>query len=128
MKILVTTASKHGATAQIGTAIADHLTSAGHEADVREPDAVRDLDGIDAVVLGSAVYAGHWLKSARGFVTRLSPELARRPVWLFSSGPVGDPPKPAEDAVDVAAAVADTGAREHRVFAGRVDKDQLGFG
>jgi menaquinone-dependent protoporphyrinogen oxidase len=79
-------------------------------------------------VLGSAVYAGHWLKSARGFVTRLSPELAGRPVWLFSSGPVGDPPKPAEDAVDVAAAVADTGAREHRVLSGRVDKDQLGFG
>jgi hypothetical protein len=43
VKILVTTASKHGATAQIGTAIAEHLTAAGHEVDVREPDAVRDL-------------------------------------------------------------------------------------
>jgi menaquinone-dependent protoporphyrinogen oxidase len=46
---------------------------------------------------------------------------------MFSSGPVGDPPKPSEDPVDVAALVAATGAREHRVFAGHVNKDQLGF-
>jgi menaquinone-dependent protoporphyrinogen oxidase len=26
---------------------------------------VREVDGYDAVVLGSAVYAGHWLKPAR---------------------------------------------------------------
>jgi len=128
VKILVTAASKHGATAEIAGAIAEHLTAAGHDVDIREPDGVRDLDDVDAVVLGSAVYAGHWLKAARELVTRLGPELAGRPVWMFSSGPVGDPPKPAGDAVDVAAALAATGAREHRVFSGHVDKHQLAFG
>jgi len=128
MRILVTTASKHGATAQIGAAIATHLTSCGHDVDVKDPEAVRDLDGVDVVVLGSAVYVGHWLKSARDLVDRLGPQLADRPVWLFPSGPVGNPPKPLEDAVDVAGAVATTGAVEHRVFAGVVDRTQLSFG
>jgi menaquinone-dependent protoporphyrinogen IX oxidase len=58
---------------------------------------VREVDGYDAVVLGSAVYAGHWLKPAREPVGRLGTFLADRPVWLFSSGPVGDPPKPEGD-------------------------------
>ena len=39
-------------------------------------------------------------------------------MWLFSSGLVGDPPKPEEDPVDVAELVAASAAREHRVFAG----------
>lgn len=125
MKVLISTASKHGATAQIGEAIANSLSSAGHDVITREPSAVHDLDGVDAVVLGSAVYAGHWLKPALELIDRIGPQLAERPVWLFSSGPVGKPPKPEEDAVDVAVAVATTGAVEHRVFAGQVDKSQL---
>ena len=125
MKILVCTASKHGATAQIGEAIATRLSSVGHDVITRDPAAVRDLDGVDAVVLGSAVYAGHWLKPARELIERMGTQLAERPVWLFSSGPVGNPPKPEEDAVDVAGAVARTGAVEHRVFAGLVDTAQL---
>ena len=80
---------------------------------------------MDAVVLGSAVYAGHWLKPARELIDRMGPQLAERPMWLFSSGPVGNPPKPEENAVDVAGVVATTGAVEHHVFAGLVDKAQL---
>ena len=48
-------------------------------------------------------------------------------MWLFSSGPVGDPPKPEEDPVDVAGILAATKARDHRVFAGRIVKRQLRF-
>jgi menaquinone-dependent protoporphyrinogen oxidase len=127
IRVLVTAASRHGATAEIAGVIAEQLAAAGHDVDVQEPDSVHDLDSVDAVVLGSAVYLGHWLKPARELVTRLGPDLARRPVWMFSSGPVGDPPKPSDDPVDAAAAVAATGAREHRVFAGHVNRDQLGL-
>jgi menaquinone-dependent protoporphyrinogen oxidase len=49
-------------------------------------------------------------------------------VWLFSSGPIGDPPKPAEDPVDAAGLVHACGAREHRVFAGRLERHRLGWG
>jgi menaquinone-dependent protoporphyrinogen oxidase len=128
MKILVAAASKHGSTAEIADAIAHQLAAAGHDVDVREPELVRALDGVEAVVLGSAVYAGHWLKEAREFSMRLAPDLATRPVWLFSSGPIGNPASPAEDSVDAAVALETTGAREHRTFAGRIDKDRLSFG
>ena len=47
--------------------------------------------------------------------------------WLFSSGPVGDPPKPEEDPVDVADLLAATAAREHRIFAGKLVRKQLSF-
>jgi len=128
MKILVAAASKHGSTAEIADAIAHQLAAAGHEVDVREPELVRALDGVEVVVLGSAVYAGHWLKEAREFSTRLAPDLATRPVWLFSSGPIGNPATPAEESVDAAVALEATGAREHRTFAGRIDKEKLSFG
>jgi menaquinone-dependent protoporphyrinogen oxidase len=50
-----------------------------------------------------------------------------RPVWLFSSGPIGDPPKPDEQPVDIGAVVVATHAREHRLFSGALSRDRLGF-
>jgi hypothetical protein len=38
--------------------------------------------------LGSAVYLGRWLPSARWVARRFEAQLRERPVWLFSSGPV----------------------------------------
>jgi menaquinone-dependent protoporphyrinogen oxidase len=128
MKALITTASKHGSTAEIGAAIAETLLEHGIETDVVGPEAVSSLQGYDMAVLGSAVYAGHWLKSMRELAERLAEELVARPVWLFSSGPIGDPPKPDEDPVDVAAVKETTGARGHAVFAGKIDRSRLGFG
>jgi menaquinone-dependent protoporphyrinogen oxidase len=127
MRVLVTAATKYGATTEIAAAIAEVLGDHGLEATVFPPDQVEEVDGYDAVVVGSAVYAGHWLKPARELVDRLGSELAKRPVWLFSSGPVGDPPKPEEDPVDVADLLATTRAREHRIFAGKLVRKQLTF-
>ena len=127
MRVLVATASKYGATAEIGKTIAEVLGERGLEPTVLPPEQVDGVDGYDAAVLGSAVYAGHWLKPARELVERHAGGLAGRPVWLFSSGPVGDPPKPEEDPVDVADLVALTDARDHRVFAGKLVRRQLSF-
>ncbi len=128
MKVLVAAASKHGATSGIAEAIGRALTSAGLDVIVRPPDEVSSLEGYDAVVLGSAVYMGAWLEPARKLVDRQRDALAARPVWLFSSGPVGDPPRPAADtAVDVSEIQEKTGARGHRLFPGRLSKRELGF-
>ena len=127
MRVRVAAASKYGATAEIAAAIAEVLDKHGLEATVLSPEQVKEVDGYDAVVVGSAVYAGHWLKPARELIEGHAGALAGRPVWLFSSGPVGDPPKPEEDPVDVADLLATTGAREHRIFAGKLVRKQLSF-
>ena len=92
MKVLVTVASKHGATAEIGQAIAATLTEEGHQAEFLAPIHVHDISMYDAVILGSGVYAGHWIASAKEFADHHADALRQRPVWLFSSGPLGDPP------------------------------------
>jgi menaquinone-dependent protoporphyrinogen oxidase len=127
MRVLVTAATKYGATAEIAAAIAEVLDEHGLEATMLPPEQVERVDGYDAAVVGSAVYAGHWLKPARELVERHADALAGRPVYLFSSGPVGDPPKPEEDPVDVADLLATIGAREHRIFAGKLVRKQLSF-
>lgn len=127
MNVLVTAASKYGATADMARTIGETLTDRGLEASVVEPEKAGSVEDFDAVILGSAVYAGRWLKPAREFAEREGDALARRPVWLFSSGPIGDPPKPEEDPVDVASIMETTKAREHRVFSGRIEKKQLSF-
>ncbi len=129
MRVLVAAASRHGATSEIGETIAEALREHGLEADAKPPEEVHDLAGYDAVVLGSAVYVGKWLDPARDLVERRADELCTKPVWLFSSGPIGEPLRPSpEDAVDVESLVSATRARGHRLFGGKLDKGRLGFG
>ena len=101
MKVLVSAASKHGSTSEIAQAIADVLAGKGLEVTVVPPAQAGPIEQFDAVVLGSAVYMGRWMKPGRELVQRQASALAARPVWLFSSGPVGEPPKPADNPVDV---------------------------
>jgi len=126
MKVLVTAASKHGATAEIGDVIGAVLASEGVEVEVRQPDDVGGLVGYGAVVLGSGVYAGHWLKPAKAFVDRHVSALRERPVFLFSSGPVGEPPKEADIPAEMRAAATTIYAADQRVFGGRITGSQLG--
>jgi menaquinone-dependent protoporphyrinogen oxidase len=128
MKVLVSAASKHGATTEVAATIGAALTAAGVDAIVVAPPDVTSVDGFDAAVIGSAVYAGRWLDPAKDLLQGHHEGLSRIPVWLFSSGPVGDPPKPVEDPLDVAPMMALVGARGHRVFAGQIDKSRLGLG
>jgi menaquinone-dependent protoporphyrinogen oxidase len=127
MRVLVSVASKHGATAEIADRIGEVLTGAGIDTDVRPPDVVLGVAQYDAVILGSGVYAGHWLGAARQLVEREEVALQARPVWLFSSGPIGDPAKPPTDPVDVEAVQKRIGAIDHHLFAGKLDRKDLGY-
>lgn len=89
MRVLVAYATRHGSTAGIAERIAARLASHGLTAEARSVDAVGGLESYDAVVLGSAAYLFHWLKDATRFARRHSEELSAKPVWLFSSGPLG---------------------------------------
>lgn len=132
-RVLVVVASRHGATAEIGAAIARDISgcAAGGPAAlaaVAVPVENRpDPGAFDAVVLGSAVYAGRWLEPAREYAATHAGTLRARPTWLFSSGPIGEPPFPPDEPHDVAPLTAVTRARGHVMFPGRLDKDRLGF-
>ena len=127
MKVLVSAASRHGATGEIARAIADTLTAQGIDTDVRRPEEVASLAPYDGVVLGSGVYAGRWLAPVKQLIEREHATLATKPVWLFSSGPLGDPLKPERDPEDVELLLKQTHAVGHRTFAGRIDKRELGI-
>jgi menaquinone-dependent protoporphyrinogen oxidase len=76
------------------------------------------------------VYLGRWLAPAQDFVIRFRNELAQRPVWLFSSGPVGDPSgNPArsltQGAADITAIRHDISPQDHHVFAGKLAPEAL---
>jgi len=88
--VLVTFASKYGATREIAEKIGEDLRLAGLGVDVLPVDDVRELNHYQAVILGSAVYIGKWQKEAEAFLKVNEQSLANRPVWIFSSGPSGE--------------------------------------
>ena len=88
--ILVTFASKYGATKEIAEKIGEELREAGLQVDVVPVTAVKQLSPYQAVIMGSAIYIGKWQKEAESFLIANEKSLVSRPVWLFSSGPSGE--------------------------------------
>ena len=128
MTVLVAYASKHGSTAGIAEAIAGALVDLEVKAEAKSVDTVDDLGPYEAVVLGSAVYAGSWMKDAVSFAERHADGLAHMPVWLFSSGPLGEDVQDAEVQPRQLPELRRTIApRNHRVFFGALDVNVLGF-
>lgn len=128
-KVLVVYASHHGATGGIAEEIATTLRSAGLEAWARPAGEIEGLETYDAFVIGSAVYAFRWVPEAANFVKENQVLLGSRPVWLFSSGPLGTELVDAKGR-DVKAepkTVTEIRAimrpRDHRVFFGAYDPD-----
>lgn len=125
MRVLVTVASRHGGTHEIGSRVAAELKSRGHEVESLEPESVVSLEGYDAVVLGSAVYTAHWLPAAREFAVRFAAELPTKRVWLFSSGLATAPAAAANSPAETQQLLEATRARGHRAFGGRLDRGEL---
>ena len=93
--VLVAYASKYGSTAEIARRISRILKEEGHQVQLRNASEVGQVAEFDAVVLGSAVYAGQWRKPAVELMLSSESSLSNIPVWFFSSGPTGEG-KPAE--------------------------------
>jgi menaquinone-dependent protoporphyrinogen oxidase len=89
-RILVAYASKHGMTAEISQRIGETIQKSGLQVDVLPVKKVRDLSHYQAVVLGSAVYIAMWRKEITRFLQENESLLSQRPLWIFSSGPMGE--------------------------------------
>jgi menaquinone-dependent protoporphyrinogen oxidase len=117
-----------GGTAGIAKLVGNALTDTGFQVDVVPAPEVANLGPYDAVVIGGALYTGHWHRQARRFVKRHTGALRSRPVWLFSSGPLNGsaaeeiPPVP-----QVQKLVERIGARGHMTFGGRLPTDAKRF-
>ena len=131
MHVLVAYATRHGATHGIATRIGKTLEGHGLDVAIEQTDRVRAVEQYDAFVIGSAAYMGRWLESATHFVDRHRTLLASRPVWLFSSGPVGTERIDAKGRDVVEASVPREFARfastihprDERIFFGAYDPD-----
>ena len=128
-RVLVAYASKNGSTAEIAEAIGRELRLMGLDEHVLPVEQVEDVVPYDAVILGSAVYAWSWEKDAIKFAQENAEVLRKKPVWLFSSGPLdwsaaeGDV-RPVRSARKVASIVA---ARAHITIGGKLPADTKGF-
>src|SRR5206468_7311360 len=79
MSILVAYASKHGATEGIARRIADTLRREGYPTTVSALEHAGNLAAYEAIILGSAVYCGSWLKKAVEYIHHNRLALTLRP-------------------------------------------------
>jgi menaquinone-dependent protoporphyrinogen oxidase len=128
MRVLVAYASKHGSTGGVAEAIVERLRALEVGAEACSVDDVEDLRGFDVVVLGSAIYAGSWIKGAVDFAERNRDTLEQLPVWLFSVGPLGEEVEDQEEQPKQLAALREElHPRGYRVFFGALDRAKLSF-
>ena len=131
-KVLVAYGSKYGATAGIAQKIGETLQQEGFPAEVLSAEKVTDVNRYNAVVLGSAAYMFRWRKEVAGFLKKNEKQLAEKPVWLFTSGPLeeGDPVKLLENKIiptSLQPIIDRIKPREVTVFHGAIDINKLNF-
>ena len=128
--VLVAYSSKRGSTAEIAHVITDALRQSGLTVDCKPAADVGSVGSYEAVVLGSAVYMKRWRGDAKHFLRAHGDELAHRPFWLFSSGPVGDPSQTPDptwlEPPRIIGRAQQLGVRDHVVFGGRVPVEPHG--
>ena len=85
---------------------------------------LRVLDDADAVVLGSAIYFGHWMRSAAHALAYLK-DAPLFDLWLFSTGPVSEAASENAQVISAVSMVESGQAAEHKVFGGLLDMSGL---
>lgn len=85
-RVLVAYSSRTGSTAQVAHMIGRAFPARGIAVDVVPARRVESLDGYEFVVLGSAIYGGHWRPEVMRLMRRHRHQLALRQVWLFQTG------------------------------------------
>ena len=139
-RVLIVHASRHGGSAGIADRIGETLRVAGLDAVVEPAGEMPNPAWFNGCVVGAGVYMGSWVKEGTDYLEQFAEALAKRPVWLFSSGPLpgsskgkNAPTDPIELALGPATGPGSggrrriedlagrIGIREHRVFEGAFD-------
>ena len=100
------------------------------EVEIQKVDSVCNPGDYGALVIGSSVYMGHWMKEASELVMRNRDALSSQSIWMFSSGPlsnnasVNDPKLEPKEIAEFREAIT---PRDHRIFFVAFDRKKLGF-
>jgi len=127
--VVVAAASRHGGTCEIADHLARVLAAELPQYwAVSRPDLsdLRAFDDADAVVLGSAIYYGHWLHSAARALKYVR-DVPIRDLWLFSTGPISDVESEDAQIISADSMVESRQAVDHQVFGGFLDTSRLSW-
>ncbi|VXC12000.1 flavodoxin domain-containing protein [Aeromicrobium sp. 9AM] len=127
--LVVAAASRHGGTCEIADRLAWTLGNdlpLGWRVIRPELSDLRALDDADAVVLGSAIYYGHWMRAAAHALAYLK-DAPLFDLWLFSTGPVSEVETENAQIISADSMVQAGQAIEHKVFGGRLDTSRLSW-
>lgn len=127
--VVVAAASRHGGTCEIADRIAttlDRELSLAWDVIRADLSDLRAFDDADAVILGSAVYFGHWMHSAARVLDSVK-DAPLFDLWLFSTGPISDVESANEQIISADLMVSQGQAIEHKVFGGRLDTTKLNW-
>ncbi|HWA65551.1 MAG TPA: flavodoxin domain-containing protein [Mycobacteriales bacterium] len=129
MQVLVVYGSTRGATAGLAHMVADACATHGVATSVRRAVDVRSISGVDAVVVGGAIYGNRWHPEATAFVRRHHTALRELPVWFFSSGPLDDSARSGALAAlpQVSSLAREIDIRGHMTFGGMLDRRPTGL-
>jgi menaquinone-dependent protoporphyrinogen oxidase len=87
VKVLIAYCSRSGSTAEVAQAIGATMSRAGLAADVKPIGEVEQIPQDAAVILGVALYIGHFPKEFHAFLERFHNQLGGLRPWVFVLGP-----------------------------------------
>lgn len=129
-KILVTYATRAGSTAEVAAAIGETLNQRGYIVDVKAVKEQTDLDGYQAVIIGSAIRMGSWLPEAVEYLKTHQETLKPIPMAAFSVHlqNLGDDEESRQNRQAYLATVRDlVKPVDEGYFAGSIDLSKLSF-
>jgi len=86
--VLVAYATRYGSTKEVAEKVAAALREGGRDVAVENLKDVRSVEAYCAVVVGVPLYIGSMLGDAKRFLTQHQAALLKRPLAIFSLGPL----------------------------------------
>jgi menaquinone-dependent protoporphyrinogen oxidase len=87
LEVLIAYVSRSGSTEDVAEAMGVTMESAGVKVDVQPMAKVESISDDTSVVIGTALYGGHFPGEFRRFVKRFQRELGNVHPWIFVLGP-----------------------------------------
>jgi menaquinone-dependent protoporphyrinogen oxidase len=128
-EVLIAYVTRSGSTEDIAETMGLTMQETGISVDVKPMVDVESIPENAAVILGAALYVGHFPKEFHRFVAEFKSELANAHPWIFVVGPTEQDPKHFASAEEQArkelAKYPWLRAADVRVFGGKFDPNHL---